>query len=457
MIYIKRFTKHEDYESYIASSGYVCPNVSFCNDVENEVHYNPCPPPPHDYSQDYLTFIPEEDCTFNFSGYTTANTLSYSIDNGETWTSLERNVDTPTITSGVPVLWKGMCTPNSNGIGIFSSTGRFTVEGNVMSLLYGDEYIGETSLSEKAYAFYCLFCRCTGITSAEHMSLPATTLAHNCYQSMFTSCTSLTTAPALPATTLDFGCYRNMFYNCMSLTTAPELPATTLAEGCYQNMFYNCKSLINAPSILPASTMDASAYTSMFQGCTSLVTAPELPATTLSSSCYYCMFQDCTNLTTPPSRIPATTMAVSAFTSMFSGCTSLATAPELPATTLANYCYRYMFQGCTSLTTAPELPATTLYSGCYQQMFQHCENLTTAPELPATTLVYRCYSGMFQQCNKLNYIKALFTTTPGSDNTSYWVNGVASSGTFVKNSAATWSVTGKSGIPNGWTVETASA
>jgi hypothetical protein len=36
-----------------------------------------------------------------------------------------------------------------------------------------------------------------------------------------------------------------------------------------------------------------------------------------------------------------------------------------------------------------------------------------------------------------------------------WVKGVASSGTFVKNSAATWDVTGVNGIPSGWTVETA--
>lgn len=30
-------------------------------------------------------------------------------------------------------------------------------------------------------------------------------------------------------------------------------------------------------------------------------------------------------------------------------------------------------------------------------------------------------------------------------------------GTFVKNSAATWNVTGVNGIPNGWTITTASA
>ena len=143
--------------------------------------------------------------------------------------------------------------------------------------------------------------------------------------------------------------------------------------------------------------------------------------------------------------------------SMFSDCTTIISVSKdfLPATTLTDNCYNNMFRGCTSLTTAPQLPATTLASWCYQYMFYGCSSLTTAPELPATTLAYECYYGMFEGCSKLNYIKAMFTTTPSSSYTRYWVSGVASSGTFVKNKNATWNVTGTSGIPSGWTVQTA--
>ena len=129
----------------------------------------------------------------------------------------------------------------------------------------------------------------------------------------------------------------------------------------------------------------------------------------------------------------------------------------LPATTLASFCYQYMFYGCTSLTTAPELPATTLASYCYRQMFQGCTSLTSAPTLPAITLADKCYYGMFQGCTNLNYIKAMFTTTPSTTYTSNWVSNVAASGTYVKNSAASYTTRGASAIPNGWTVETASA
>ena len=142
---------------------------------------------------------------------------------------------------------------------------------------------------------------------------------------------------------------------------------------------------------------------------------------------------------------------------MFTGCTGLTTAPVLPATTLASQCYQSMFNGCTSLVNAPELPATTLATYCYSYMFQGCTSLTTVPELPATTLISSCYNFMFSGCTSLNYIKAMFTTTPSTTYTKNWVQNVAATGTFVKNSNASWTTTGVNGVPTGWTVQTASA
>ena len=119
-----------------------------------------------------------------------------------------------------------------------------------------------------------------------------------------------------------------------------------------------------------------------------------------------------------------------------------------------------MFQGCTNLVNIPSiLPATTLVKSCYDCMFKDCKNITTAPELPAETAVENCYNQMFYSCSKLNYIKCLAKNVPAegewisTDYTGSWVNGVASTGTFVKNKDATWT-TGESGIPTGWTVVT---
>ena len=226
-------------------------------------------PPTPGTSGDYLTFVAQEDGTFKFSGTTGNDSISYSLDSGITWYTLARNTDSPTVQSGNKIMWKGNLTPISIGIGHFESTGRFAVEGNAHSLLWGDDFQGHTDLTGKNHAFNDLFEDCTGLTSAENLSLPATTMGEYCYAWMFASCTSLTTAPALPATTLVHGCYIGMFINCPSLTTAPALPATTLANGCYFNMFDGCTSLTTAPE-LPATTLVYQCYTGMFYGCQSL-------------------------------------------------------------------------------------------------------------------------------------------------------------------------------------------
>ena len=115
-----------------------------------------------------------------------------------------------------------------------------------------------------------------------------------------------------------------------------------------------------------------------------------------------------------------------------------------------------MFYDCTSLTKAPALPATTLANECYYCMFYGCTSLTTAPELPAATLFNFCYYKMFNGCTTLNYIKMLATDISASICLKYWVENVAPTGTFVKHPDANIP-TGTSGIPNGWTVETATS
>ena len=404
--YLTLFGTHSSYEEYIDGPDAILPNVSYCKDVK-DVHFNPV----HHYSKDYLTFKVISAGTIVWkaqnSAYTT--TIEYSLDSGETWAEITSNTgdSAPSISvsAGDVVQFKGDNATYSSGFSrcnsFSASTAKFEAEGNIMSLIDSTGYTTATTLAN-SYTFYYLFRECTGLTSAENLVLPATTLANNCYQNMFIRCTGLTSAPELPATTLANNCYDGMFFGCTGLTSAPELPATTLATQCYNNMFY---------------------------GCTSLTTAPELPATTLANNCYQSMFKGCTNLTS---------------------------APELPTTTLARACYNSMFGDCTSLTKAPELPATTLASSCYAVMFQGCTSLTTAPELPATTLAENCYRYMFNGCTSLNYIKCLATDISATGCITNWVNGVSSTGTFVKAASMSSWTTGVDGVPTNWSVQDAS-
>ena len=277
-------------------------------------------PPKHDYASDYLTFdiISGGTVVFSLQRNNTANTktISASTDNGQTWTEMQSgygsSASTINVSAGDRVIFKGMngrYGVSNNYCSTFSgSTAYFNVEGNIMSLIYGDDFIGQTTLTE-AYTFRNLFMN-TNVISAGNLILPATTLATNCYTSMFYQCTSLTLPPELPATTLVVNCYYGMFEGCTSLTIAPVLSATTLAQSCYR---------------------------SMFGGCTSLTSAPELPATTLVDNCYYRMFEGCTSLTIAP-ELPAITLEYQSYRNMFSGCTSLSYIKCLATDISANRC-----------------------------------------------------------------------------------------------------------------------
>jgi len=311
----------------------------------------------------YLTIEALSGGTFNIKR---AN-IGYSV-NGGNWETTTGETALA-LNQGDAVRFKGAAGGNS----LFSgNTLAFNAYGNIESLEYGDNFVGQTSVSAVS-AFTLCFGDCTGLANASNLVLPATTLTNRCYKEMFSRCTSLTAAPALPATTLADSCYNNMFYGCTSLTSVPALPAITLADFCYNNMFHNC---------------------------TALETPPELPATSLARSCYQLMFQSCTSLTA---------------------------APELPATTLTDYCYSGMFNGCTSLTTAPELPATTLVNTCYYQMFRGCTSLNYIKCLATDISATNCTS------NWVDGVAATgtFEKDPSMTGWTTGVNGIPSDWTVV--------------------------
>ena len=300
----------------------------------------PTPPAPTGYTSQYLTFDIKTGGTINWlvTG-TTPATIEYSLNNG-VWTSVTAASPAATINvqAGDKVRFKGENDTYGNAANAFNgfsgSSAGFEVYGNIMSLLYGDNFSGQT-INTSAHTFSSLFRGCIGLTSAENLILPATALTNYDYEYMFYGCTSLTVAPVLPATSLSDYCYRYMFYQ-TDIVTAPVLSVTTLRPRCYYHMFENC---------------------------TSLTTAPALPATTLANYCYQAMFQGCTSLVTAPT-LPATTLSLQSYTYMFKGCTSLTTAPELPATTLANECYSGMFYGCRSLNYIKCLATDISASNC---------------------------------------------------------------------------------------------
>ena len=301
--------KQVSYDNGVTWSNVVPAEYQMGSEIGVSTDCNYVPPSPT--SGTYLTFVVVEPSSFSYKGAKTdegnimrRNYIQYSLDSGNTWSIPQNEVTTEVLPIGSKIMWKGDTslydgtTPlgYDNGIGTFSSTSYFNVEGSIMSLVYGDDYVNKTIPNYSSY-FFALFENCTKLVSAKNLVLPSNT-RYRCYLDMFFGCSSLIEVPTLPATTLEIDCYANMFSECSNLATVPNnyLHSTSLAIRCYFGMFAHCTSLTTAPS-LPATSLANGCYEFMFMDCTSLTTAPVLPAPIIcAEDCYDYMFYGCSKL-----------------------------------------------------------------------------------------------------------------------------------------------------------------
>lgn len=450
---------------------------------EGETHwvsmYEPIPPYDFEYSTDLVTWQSAEFTATNFDSSTGYGDFGYYVFNAP---------------ANGRVYIRGNNTgfyTDSNTYARFVTTSpNIKLGGNIMSLL--DKTIQQTAAPDNC--FNRLFAG-LGVTDAEKMQLPATTLGASCYESMFENCYALSVAPAvLPALTLSGACYENMFKDCFALVKGPSVRATTLAQYCYYGMFQGCTALSTMPSIAAATYYPNYSCSVMFKDCTSLSSADPLRMNNVASfDSYACksMFAGCTSLTAPITTMGksdgSTVMGYSAASNMYKDCTSLDVIENfmiygmLPAQTLSGNCYEGMFMGCTSLTRMPYLPATTvpgyayawMFEGCSSlndiyygmevttfegnmscaRMFKDCTSLTYGPTIDATTLGYKTYSSMFNGCSSLNNITVKFTDwNEAEQSTENWLSGVASTGTFRCPSNLDTTTRDASHVPDGWTV-----
>lgn len=246
--------------------------VEQVTDSQGNVLWSAAPAPEYFYVEDISGSDNTLSITKNNDSAPTVEVF-YSTDQ-QNWSSMG-STSTTAITATIQANSKLYLKANTDKWGasenVFNkiSTGyNFKVGGNIMSLLYGDNFGGAVFGSNNTFAFVFLFDSSL-IQSAANLILPSNTVDY-CYEHLFSN-SSITTPPVLPATTLASVCYKSMFEWCRALTTVPTdlLPVTTLAEDC---------------------------YTAMFLGCTSLTQAPVLPATTLANNCYFLMFRYCSNL-----------------------------------------------------------------------------------------------------------------------------------------------------------------
>ena len=240
------------------------PNIS---NINNNTNYHQDPNHNNsfnyniDYSQKYFTIKSLENnnaIKYYSNNKNTAVDIYISTDNGLTWTDVSIPKSSTktliTLNKGREVLLKSTnASFGSDGSAAFKIDKFCALEGNIMSLRFGDDFRNKTTIYKEGEStnasagasgcFMSMFSNCK-IIYAKNLVLPATTLMPSCYQSMFRGCIYMISGPrVLPATSLKQSCYCNMFSNCKSLITSPDILATSLFKNACGSMFYNCSSL----------------------------------------------------------------------------------------------------------------------------------------------------------------------------------------------------------------------
>ena len=354
-----------------------------------------------------------------------------------------------------------------------------------------------------------MFYGCSKLVHAPSI-LPATELVYNCYDGMFQNCTALTKAPELPATTLATRSYTNMFKNCTQLNYIKALFTTTPNTEYTENWVYGVsptgtfikskdatwKNVYGSNGIPTGWTVmnnidnqgDYLTLSALEDGEITITISSDL-GTSYATYLSYSKDKSVWERTDVDGRYHTIKIPVSSGDKVYlkgkakqwynqsdpggasidstaninvsGNIMSLLYEDNFEDKTVfpdnSQYTFSWLFTNNEHLCSAEKLilPATILADGCYRFMFNGCSSLKVAPKLPTTTLANYCYWGMFSGCSSLNNITMLATDISASNCLDGWVSGVAATGTFTKAASMTSLPTGSSGIPAGWTVQTA--
>lgn len=178
------------------------------------------------------------------NGSSAARNLSYSLDDGATWSSFSLATGATqtiaTINSGDTIIMKGSNVQLANEYNkgcYFRGTQNYEVEGNISSLLNNNDT--DTEITGGTFHFAQMFSGDTHLISAENLKVVSTTLYKSSFNGIFRSCTNLQKAPDL------------------------SIPIT-LGQETYSSMFEACTSMSQPPSVLSATTAQLSSYKRMF-------------------------------------------------------------------------------------------------------------------------------------------------------------------------------------------------
>lgn len=255
MKHLKKVLSEEEYSEFLISSAFVLSNVTKIvtgdGDDDYLVKYNP------NNVAKYLSVLPLRDGTITITipyemqlnGRSVLSEIYYSVNHGQTWRvffndpAVEGEEEGISTTIAVSAMEKVFFKSTGVGTGINGAGASITsdipviLEGNIMSMIYGDDFAGHDTFNGGTYNFYGLFSG-LNVISARDLCLPATALTTGCYYRLFQGCSLLREGPVLPAKTLAAHCYREMFHGCSLLNDVTCLATDISASNSLTNWLY---------------------------------------------------------------------------------------------------------------------------------------------------------------------------------------------------------------------------
>lgn len=175
------------------------------------------------YLRKYLTMEALEAGTFTVSinANCSAMAISYSLDNGATWVDNSHvagtasSYRTSSVSAGDKVLWKCTSTDGSlskayGQVVQFTSTKTCKVYGNILSLIYGDNFIGKNTVADGFQTFRQNFAELK-VVDAEYLIIPVATMKQYVAIMMFNGNTDLVKGPAFVSDDIQAGALQQAF------------------------------------------------------------------------------------------------------------------------------------------------------------------------------------------------------------------------------------------------------
>lgn len=277
------FKSKENFEREVANENILDTSICFIQDskeisthgtVYKTVNWSILENKEKDYSKEYFTVVNKTISPIVVAGegwQDYPNTFMMKRSTDDNWHYFDENEENAYIAPGESAMYKANFQeeylPN---ITILTDLGTFNpeideiiVQGNIASLVYGDNFVGRTDCPKTTGGDFINF-----YSIKRYSALRRETIG------LFQDCI-ITDASNLVLPFMDFAPYNNMFSNCFSLKKAPKiLPLKKEHENYgvdYSYMFYNCSSLEESPIICAESFVNAyGCCSNMFVSCSKL-------------------------------------------------------------------------------------------------------------------------------------------------------------------------------------------